>query len=360
MDRPCIACFPLYPPVELFHALGLTPVVLWSVEERARPMHATDKHVQNFACLLSRALVNAFLQEGAGRYAGVFSYNACDTLRNLPEIIDAGMQKRGARCFSSRIHVPASHLDKPFAQAYLNREISQLVARLEETFSVSFSHELFKKSVDLYREARSIIMQLGKVVASGGMRFETYSELVHESYLVPVEQSVHRLKAAIDKYAPLCERKPGNGTSHRAILSGILPPSGPACRIIEEAGFIIVGNDIASMHRSVQHTPARYMDAGSYYVDFYLHHFPCPTLFLSASRRMETLTALVEENKADCVIFIGEKFCEYEYFEIPYLMDQMRAKGIKTMLLEISGDENATLASIKGRVEAFHELLRNP
>nr|MDO8116957.1 2-hydroxyacyl-CoA dehydratase family protein [Candidatus Sigynarchaeota archaeon] len=113
-SKPLLACFPLYPPLELFHSMGFTPVVLWGVDQRGRSMGKGDKHVQNFACLVGRSIVNALLDEAAIEYAGLFYYNACDTLRNLPEIVEAGLRAKGRSIFSTRIHVPASYLHDPF------------------------------------------------------------------------------------------------------------------------------------------------------------------------------------------------------------------------------------------------------
>ena len=37
-----IGCFPLYPPLELFHAMGFVPVVLWGLKGIVRPTTESD------------------------------------------------------------------------------------------------------------------------------------------------------------------------------------------------------------------------------------------------------------------------------------------------------------------------------
>jgi benzoyl-CoA reductase/2-hydroxyglutaryl-CoA dehydratase subunit BcrC/BadD/HgdB len=66
---------------------------------------------------------------------------------------------------------------------------------------------------------------------------------------------------------------------------------------------------------------------------------------------------LITERSAKGVIFIGEKFCEYEYFEIPYLEKRLKAKGLFTLFLEISMDDNEHIEAFNTRIEAFSELL---
>src|SRR5512146_3265760 len=82
-----IGCFPLYPPLELIHSLGLTPILLWDFEEPAEGLKKADHHLQRFACSVGRQLTAFILSRGGEILQGLFMYNACDTLRNLPEIL---------------------------------------------------------------------------------------------------------------------------------------------------------------------------------------------------------------------------------------------------------------------------------
>mgnify|MGYP007068929704 CR=1 FL=1 len=87
--RRLIGCFPLYPPLELFHSFGLTPVVLWGMRDAVRDYATSDRHVQNYACQVARALTGFVIERGPGLFDELFMYNACVTLWNLPEIIAA-------------------------------------------------------------------------------------------------------------------------------------------------------------------------------------------------------------------------------------------------------------------------------
>ena len=76
-----------------------------------------------------------------------------------------------------------------------------------------------------------------------------------------------------------------------------------------------------------------------------------------ADNRIEALDVLVDEREAQGVIFIGEKFCEYEYFEFPYLEKRFVEKGLRTLLLEFTMEDDQNLAAYKTRIEAFAELM---
>ena len=66
---------------------------------------------------------------------------------------------------------------------------------------------------------------------------------------------------------------------------------------------------------------------------------------------------LVDRSGARGVIFSGEKFCEYEYFEFPFLEKCLREKGIPTLFLEFGVDDDRNVSAYTTRVEAFAEIL---
>ncbi|MFP4226510.1 MAG: 2-hydroxyacyl-CoA dehydratase, partial [Desulfobacterales bacterium] len=59
------------------------------------------------------------------------------------------------------------------------------------------------------------------------------------------------------------------------------------------------------------------------------------------------------------VVFVGEKFCEYEYFEFPYLEKKLREQGIQTLMVEAATGDDAQTAQQTARIEAFAEMLNS-
>ena len=91
VKNPILGCFPLYPPLELFHSMGFTPIVLWGLKNSVKKTSESNKHIQDFACSVARNLVEFLFSSVNNFISGFFTYNACDTLRNLPEIILNGL-----------------------------------------------------------------------------------------------------------------------------------------------------------------------------------------------------------------------------------------------------------------------------
>ncbi|MBN2152392.1 MAG: 2-hydroxyacyl-CoA dehydratase [Candidatus Lokiarchaeota archaeon] len=351
--RPVVCCFPLYPPLELFHAMGFNPIVLWGLKPFLASTSACDKHVQTFACSVGRHLTEFLLSGDVAGVDSVFFYNACDTLRNLPEILSRNMIGAGRQAKFYHFHVPMQGLGAGVGRDYFKGEVGRLASSLEKDCHVAFSNRNFQDSVEKYRKMRGLHAVLQERVARGQLGFGRYARAVHEGHLVPVE-------AAIDTLQSLAREPPSNPRReglHRVMLSGIMPPPPELSDAIERAGLVVAANDIASMHRSFRHTPRFNGDVGDYYVDFYSRHCPCPTLLFTADQRAGYLADMAKDNGVEGVIFVGEKFCEYEYLEFPHIEKIFKQNGIHVLSLEVSIDDRDNVAPLEGRIEAFAELL---
>ncbi|TFH37949.1 MAG: 2-hydroxyacyl-CoA dehydratase, partial [Chrysiogenales bacterium] len=318
--KPVIGCFPLYPPLELFHSMGITPVVLWGGVDFVRTTTGSDRHLQGYTCSVARRLTEFVLSECGALLDGFFMYNACDTLRNLPEILACGMGECGTEGRPIlRMHVPvSSHSAGDVTGEFMKSEVGGLIGEVECSFGTSFSGERFKESAALFREMRARALRLETLVARGLLSFGEYRHAAIAACMMTVEEQ-------IDLFGSLIGNRDCAGSDPRrvpmpgVILSGILPPPMAVVEIIEKSGLRVAGDDIALMHRSYASISSLEDDPEEYYADLYRHRFPCTTILPSADRRIGAVIQLARERGASGFIFVGEKFCEYEYFEIPAL-----------------------------------------
>jgi len=353
-----IGCFPLYPPLELFHSMGLTPVVLWGLKDSVKTSGRADLHLQSYACSVARHLVEFVLSDQGRIMDGLFMYNACDTLRNLPEILHCGLEENGRSLPVFKMHIPMAPQEQTGTSGYLRAKILSLIMELEETFGVVFSPEEFRHSVALYREMRLLCKELESRVARGAISYGRFSQIIQESYFTTVEDHIALMKDTLKEDPLFRNDSVGPSPAVAIIISGILPPPPKLIDALEDAGFRVAGNDIASQRRSYDYTPEAADNPCSYYVDFYFNHFPCPTLLYSADKRIATIKNLASGAGARGFVFIGEKFCEDEYFEIPYLQKILKEMGIPTLPLEISIEDDLNSTACVTRLEAFSEMLR--
>lgn len=351
-----IGCFPLYPPLELIHSFGLMPVVLWDMKEIVRTLKESDRHIQSFTCSVARRLTEFVLSEEGSLLDGLMMYNACDTLRNMPEILNHGLKEKGKTLPILKLHVPMVSPNQTDATGYLADRMRELIAEMERVFGVRFSSERFLASVRLYNTIRKFCLEMEMLVAEGKMSYADFSRLIRngyftapEDYLSVLENATKKAKSGQTKNTP-AEKK--------IIVSGILPPPDALCVIIEQAGMRIAGNDISSQVRSYGYIPKETSDPVAYYADFYRNHYPCTTILYSSDDRLKSLNALIEKRKARGLIIIGEKFCEYEYLEIPFIIKTLEQKNVVTLQLEIATDDDDNVEALRTRIEAFSELIR--
>ncbi len=346
--RRLIGCFPLYPPLELLHSFGLTPVVLWAMREAVQNYESSDRHLQNYACQVARCLTAFIIDHGAGLFDALFMYNACDTLRNLPEIVatDAALPM-------FRLHVPALPEDRAGAQGYLQDRIRSLVKDLEQFTHRPFSADAFAASTGLYRKQRELCRSLDRLCAAGGIPFARAAEVLQSAHVLGVEDHIALLEHEL-AHPPSPDRTPGA----RVMVSGIQAPPVALMEALDDSGITVAANDIATLARSYAGDPPAQPDPAKYYCDFYFRHHPCSTMLPAGDRRIQVLMQRVRDDDIRGFIFFGEKFCEYEYFEFPYLQERLKARGVATLFLETGAEDLANLMHMKTRIEAFAEMLR--
>ena len=351
--RTIIACFPPYPPLPLFHSMGLVPVVGWGLRDHIAQTGAGDRHLPPYTCSVARHLTEFILTDARDVIDGIFMYNACDTLRSLPEILMDELSAAGRDMPIFRMHLPMSHRDHTDASAYLENEIHELVGDISGAYGVVFSPGRFQASVVLYQRMRHLAVEASNRVAAGRISFADFTDVMLKGAFMPVEDHIAALAALIGSAG----REPADETTG-VMISGILAPPAAVIKAIESAGLTIVVDDVAPLYRSYGLMPGPQSDPGDYFRRHYDDHYPCPTLLHTADQRAAALVERVAQNNARAVIFLGEKFCEYEYFEIPYLAAKLSDKGISTLQIELSIEDGPHTAAHDARIAAFAEMIR--
>ena len=312
----------------------------------------SDRHLQNYSCSVARHLAEYVFSERGRELSGFLFYNACDTLRNLPEVLERGLKEQGRALPRFRLHVPAARPGSGYSRDYLAREITRLADELGKASGSGFSEAKFRESVELYRKLRKALLDLETEAGRGALSFADYQEFALAVLRIPVEEAALLAGSKLEALRKSPSGKPGP----RIMVSGILAPPAPLVRAMEAAGLRVCANDLASLHRSLAYTPEPFAGPAEYYLDFYQNHFPCPTLLPTADQRLGALLSLAREREIKGVVFAGEKFCEYEFFEYPWLEKRLNQEGIKTLVLELAiGDE--AWGALRTRIEAFAEIL---
>ena len=350
--RPVVGCFPLYPPVELFESFGFLPVVLWNLKRSIKNLETSDRHIQPYACGIARELVQFAISERETLDA-IFFYNACDTLRNLPEILELPHDPAQESWPVFRLHLPQVDRTQCNPLGYLENEVVRLIKEVENVCGQRFSPDRFLTTTEKYKVMRGLCTEAEDLVAQGRLGFELFCQTVLAGCASGVDAQIERLERLVFEARP----EEVSTEKKRVVVSGIMPPRPSVIGAMEASGLCVVANDIASLKRSYGFSPEPSRSPETYYDALYSRHVPCTTLLHTSDERVETLVEMVSRSRAQGVIFCGEKFCEHEYFEFPYVKKRLSEMGISTLFLEFSVDDDQLAAAHATRVEAFAEMM---
>lgn len=349
-----LPCFPLYPPVELFHSFGYCPIVLWNKRNIANKIGISASHVQNYVCSVAANLIDMLFEPGFPPCDAFFSYNACDTLRNLPEIVQsASIALSRGKLTMLVLHIPVNGFHSQGEIEYFSIQIKKLINSLETLSGQIFSTEKFLESVEVYRKIRETVQAAGALVAEGKIEYNIFSNTVMQCVMMRPEKQLEMFESLIQKKDAV------KNAGLPVIISGILPPPPEIIAHFALVGLRVAVNDIAAEGRSFNTPTPNFDDPIEYYMKFYEGHHPCTTLLFTADRRIDELVEKAEAVSARGLIFIGEKFCEHEYFEIVHFEEKFKERGIPTLKLEFSRDDGDNYGSIKTRIDAFAELINS-
>ena len=139
-------------------------------------------------------------------------------------------------------------------------------------------------------------------------------------------------------------------------LAGNMTHSDSYFSLIEEAGAIVVQDDLCSGARFLRLMVQEDIDPIEGLTHRYLTSFLCPTKHKGAHAHAETLLKEVQKSGARGVIFLLYKYCETHFFDYPDLKQALESKGVPTLLLEVE-DPSYSVGQLKIRIQAFVEML---
>jgi benzoyl-CoA reductase/2-hydroxyglutaryl-CoA dehydratase subunit BcrC/BadD/HgdB len=152
------------------------------------------------------------------------------------------------------------------------------------------------------------------------------------------------------------EKSGGNENRVPIYVTGNMTHSDTWFSLIEEAGALIVWDDLCSGARTFRLTVREDLDPIEALTERYFNSYFCPTKYRGAHAHVESLLKDVQDSGAKGVIFLLYKYCEDHFFDYPDLKLVLESKGIPTLLLEVE-DPSYSIGQLKVRIQAFVEML---
>ena len=346
-DRKAIGFFCLYVPDELLHAAGFLPLRLMGTPIK---MSHVQAHLPSNCCHLVKSSLESLLQGDLDFLQGVIFTQTCDSMQGLSDIW--AHQRRLPIHFN--LMVP-TNLDSEHSRHYLKTEVERFKEFLE-SYSGKITPERLKASIQLFNRIRE---KLGEIYSRRRRGLTSWSsgffaQIIRAGYLVDRARYLELLGELLNA---LPEQAEEGKDLVPVYLSGNMAHSESYFSLIEEAGAMVVRDDLCSGARTLRLMVPEDVDPIKALTQRYFTSFFCPTKHKGYRAHQEALLQEVQESGARGVIFLLYKYCEAHYFDYPDLKAALESKGIPCLLLDVE-DPSQSLGQLKIRLQAFVEMLQ--
>jgi benzoyl-CoA reductase subunit C len=269
-----------------------------------------------------------------------------------------------------RMHMPQtrilfnqliSSLDAPWAREQARETFQQLRSELEEVIGRAIDDEAIRNSIRVFNQNRALIRELYDARRAGksALSARQMQDIIKSSMVMNKADHTAMLSKLL---------RTGAGRGKPAIagvpvfLSGHFcqPPKLELLDLIEEAGAIVVDDDLYHGYRYIATDVPEQGDPIDALVDWYLlrnRRVPCPTRAENHADWDRYLVDAVGRSQAQGVIVLMAKFCEPHMYYYPEIKETFDRHGIMHLLIETE-HEAMPLEAFKTRIETFLEIIK--
>jgi len=339
-----IGYFCTYTPVEIIHAAGLIPIRIFG---GAGQMDKASAHLPDFICPFMKVSLEKALNGQFDFLSGLVNGYSCDAA--------CGAVNIWKDIFKGKIYhpIPFPYNDSSESRQFLKSAFNEFIVKLNVTGG-NFSETSLNDSIDIYRQIRSLLLQLYERRYAGNLSI-TSSDLmtiIDAGCLMPPEEYLLLLNNLMQK---LPEESGVQTNDCPVLITGSLIEDPKVFNIIESCGGRIVSDDLCNGFRQLFPDDGKGKSPMDRLIDRYMRRFPCPARSRSADRGHEILN-LMKKSGAKGVIFMLQKFCTPHLADYPILSDRLKAEGFPSLLIEM--DETWQMeGQLKTRLESFFEML---
>ena len=142
----------------------------------------------------------------------------------------------------------------------------------------------------------------------------------------------------------------------RIVLAGSVCSHPDIYDIIEQAGGVVVGDDLCTGSRYFEGAIDEKAPPLEAIAKRYQERPVCPAKHNGLTGRGENIIRIVRESKADGVVFMLLKFCDPHAFDYPYIKAMLDKENIPCMLLDME-EQLPAEGQLQTRFETFIQIL---
>ena len=345
-DRYVIGFFCPYVPEELLDAAGALPLRLMGTPIK---MSHVQAHLPSNCCHLVKSSLESLLQGELDFLQGIIFSHTCDSMQGLSDI----WAHQGRFPIHFNLMIP-TNLDSEHSRPYLKAEMERFKEFLE-SHSGKITPQRMNASIQLFNRIREKLGEIYTRRRKGltPLPGSFFAQIIRAGYLIDRQRYLELLNELLNV---LPEKTEESENLIPVYLAGNMTHSDPYFSLIEEAGAMVVQDDLCSGARTLRLMVPENLDPIEALTQRYFTSFFCPTKHMGYRALVETLLGDVQKSGARGVIFLLYKYCEAHYFDYPDLKVALESKGIPCLLLDVE-DPSYSLGQLKIRIQAFVEML---
>jgi benzoyl-CoA reductase/2-hydroxyglutaryl-CoA dehydratase subunit BcrC/BadD/HgdB len=344
--RHLMGVFPAQYPKEILWALNVVPAEIW--DPPLQTMRASA-HLQSYICPVVQSGLELILQGKTEMLDAFFFPHTCDSIQNMASVIHdyIGTQKPCYFFYHPKAPYGAA------AREFYRRQLRDLAESLSRQFG-PLDPTVLKQKVEQGQHIARLLQTLyerraGNALDLGNLDFNTL--IRRGEYLFPDDWILE-----LEQHAA---HKPANssGPSLPIILSGVLANPSEFLELLDSLNVRVAHDDLLNGSRRLLVPANDAKDPFDQLTESYFSLPPCSTRGSSLEKRRDYLFHLIETTGARGVLFTVVKFCEPEWFDIPYLQDSLKQRGIPSLVLDTELNQGLS-GQMSTRIEAFIETLK--
>jgi len=336
-----------YTVEELIDAAGFIP---YRIIPKSPDLDLVDAYLPNNICSYLRHLVDLAAKDGLRGYAGLVINNSCDAARRTYDVLKSHMG--GLEIFFQDI---PKKCDAP-AVHYFSHILGGFVNFLEGISGVPLQKDAVRESIGRYNKNRALLSKLFSLRAQYPrlLRSEPILELLDANVRRPKSEMNIFFERFIGEVRETMEES-GTAARKRVFVSGNLINPHTFFSIIEEAGGVIVGDDLCFGGRYFTHQTGENGEPLENLAQSYLTKTPCGRMVNSSDRYDAVMDAL-KRFHAHGLVYTSLKFCDNFLVDYPSLKKRLDMEGIPSLFLE-SEYYPMGKGQILTRIEGFLERI---
>ena len=350
--RAIAGCFPVYTPVELFHAANVLPVGLTGGGNRLEIANA-DARFQSFVCSIVKSTLELAMVGKLDDFDGFVFHSICDPARNLASVFARNFEHKRIEY----IHFP-QRFEPSHAIPYLEAEYERVLGWAAELSGRRADDDDLLRSIKLYDAIRASMRRLYDFRREAPHKLGTRElyALARYGNVVPPEDHLQTLGRALE-LLQLREGKPKDRARLLIVGSFCEQPPLDLIASIEDAGCYVVDDDFLLGRRffkaDVARTARPIHDLAEAYVERSVDSS------VKHDTRHSKAAALVDRVRAygaDAVVVLTAKFCEPALFDYVLYREALHEARIPHVFLEFE-EKMWLFDKIKTEIETFVESL---